>query len=224
MIKRLLRYLHKHHKAQYASILYEDVKRPKDFPNMEHCFVDSNGVNYYTWPDKGQIPMGRNADAESLAVQIMLCISKHGWGEFVTKMEKDLYRQVDGLPSPYYGGLAVLLKEMDQRAKLAMHPQLMWELVATLYIREDESPYHISDILLSQKVEQFKKDAGAGIHDFFAKGYIQKYLPYLNMPEKEWTQHWQTAEWKLKAMGKLLKISTKELEQIIKSGEVSTAH
>lgn len=222
MIKPILRFLHKRFKAQYASILYEDAKRPKDFDNMEHCFVDSIGVNYYTWPIKEQVPGLRFSKAESLHVQILAGISHIEWGQFITDMRKAINRQAEGAFIPDIARIAVLIEEMDKRATIGMYPDLMYELIATLYVREDENPLDIEDIMLAKKVAQFKKDSRSGVYDFFAKGHIQRYLTSLTMPEKEWMERWNQAELTLKSMSKFLSLSTKELDQVLKSGGVSS--
>lgn len=218
MIKPFLRFLFKHYKAQYASIIYEVKKTPKDFDNMEHCFTDSNGVNYYTWADKGQIAGLRSAQAESLVVQIMASISHEEWGRFVKDMQKSFNRQADDKLKPDLARIAVLIGEMDQRTELHIHPGLMYELISTLYVREDENPLCIDDAILDQKVKQFIKDSKSGIYDFFFNKYIQNYLKYINMSEEEWMKRWQEAELKLKAMEKFMNLSTTELEALAKNG------
>lgn len=218
MIKPLLRFLFKHFKAQYASILYEVKKTPKDFDNMEHCFTDSNGVQYFTWADKQQIPGLRFAQCESLVVQIMAAISHEEWGKLVKNMVEAFNRQSDGAFDPDIGRIAVLIGEIDQRVELRMHPALMYELISTLYVREDENPTFIDDTILEQKSKQFIKDSQSGIYDFFFNKYIQNYLKYINMPEEEWMQHWNLAQLKLKSMSKFLNLSTKELKALTESG------
>ena len=218
MIKPILRFLFKHFKAEYASILYEVKKTPKDFDNMEHCFTDSHGVQYFTWADKQQIPGLRFAQCESLVVQIMAAISHEEWGKFLTDMLEAINRQEDGKFIPNIGRIAALIDEMNKRNELILHPALMYELMATLYVREDENPLFIDDTILEQKSKQFIKDSQTGLYDFFFNRYIQAYLQYINMPEDEWTRHWNLAQLKLKSMEKFLNLSTIELKALTGNG------
>lgn len=202
----ILRFIYWIFKKQILKIYYSDQPKTHGFDRMEKCFVDSNGMQYFKYKEDFDTPLERVRQFERILNELKAGISDENLKTFLDEMEKCL----NGGKKTEIAKIGFLVTEMKNRRDLVLHPDLMFDLVATLYIREDEEPAEINKTIHSQKIEQFKKDSREGLYDFFYRAGLSKYIPYLTKLESDWDEYWKESKIKVGAMKEFLKASTTE--------------
>lgn len=181
---------------QILKIYFNKQSKSKGFSDMIKAFVDSNGVQYYTWSDDFEIPINRAKEIEKRLMRLKAGLSDENIALFCETMEVALNKGT----KPDLAMIGFLVKEMKARQDMLLHPDLMFDLIALKYVRSDEKPHEVSEKIMVEKVEQFKKDSGGGLYSFFYERGILNYLPYIQKLESDWDTLWKQSEAKLKAM------------------------
>lgn len=197
MIYRLIYWLFK---KQLLKIYYSEQSKKKGFQNMQPSFVDSNSKRYFVPINDFDIPILRTKAIETSILALSRGLSVDELKRFIEAMKK----AVGEGKKPDVAMIGHLIIEMEKREDMLLHPDLMFDLVAYRYIREDEDPAIIDKEIHAQKVEQFKKDSTEGLYDFFYAAGLAQYIPYLTKLESEWNAYWQESTVKIKAMNKHL--------------------
>jgi hypothetical protein len=203
MIYKLIYWLFK---KQLLKIYYSEQSKKKGFENMTPTFVDSNGKRYFVPVNDFDIPILRTKAIETAILAISRGLSQDELKKFIEAMKK----AVGEGKKPDVAMIGHLIIEMEKREDMLLHPDLMFDLVAYRYIREDEDPAVIDKEIHAQKVEQFKKDSIEGLYDFFYAAGVSQYIPYLTKSESEWNELWQDRTAKIKAMNKHLELCITE--------------
>lgn len=182
--------------------IYFNKQSPKiGFSDMVKAFVDGNGIQYYTWEDDFHIPINRFKEIQVNLLRIKMGLSNEEINLFCDTMDVALNKG----NKPDIARIGHLITEMRSRQEMLLHPNLLFELIALKYVREDEQPHEVSEKIQSEKVEQFKKDSGGGLYSFFYKRGISNYLPYITKLESDWDIYWEEATAKIKALEKMSK-------------------
>ena len=168
-------------KTDFLKFAFDEQGKPPSFDLLETIFVDSNGKQYYRYKDDFDIPVLRKGKLEQLIKELGYGISKDEMTLFLDAMEKALNKgQAD------VSKIGFLVTQMRERKDILIHPEILFEMVTTLYIREDENPALIDEEIHKEKFEQLKKDSQGGLYDFFYTAGLSTYIPYLTKLEDDW--------------------------------------
>lgn len=167
---------------------------------LEKAFIDSNGVNYYKFTNDFDIPLIRAKELQKKLLKLKSGLSDENLDKFLEAMVKAL----NGGRNPDLARIGHLVTEMKLRQEILIHPDLLMDIVALSYIREDENPSELNKEIHTQKIEQFHKDSKEGLYDFFYKSGLSKYAPYLSSMEEDWEEYLIESTAKIKAMNKNL--------------------
>lgn len=167
-------------------------------PNMEKIFVDSNGVQYYTFKDRFDVPLLRFQEMEKRVMQLSSNLTEKNVDLFCDAMEKALNK---GKNSDI-AMIGHLVHEIRERKEILLNEEIMFALVANWYIRDDENPAVVDEVILKEKIEQFKKDSKDGLYDFFYTAGLKTYIPYLEDLKDDFNEFITMSNIKLKALEK----------------------
>ena len=168
------RYLFNLFKTDFLKMVFDEQSKPVNFDLLEAKFVDSNGKKYFKYKDDFDIPILRKGKLEQLLQELRSGISGDELGMFLDAMDKSLNKgQAD------VAKIGFIITEMRDRKELLLHPDILFEMVTVLYIREDENPALIDEEIHVEKYNQFKKDSQGGLYDFFYGAGLKRYIPYL---------------------------------------------
>lgn len=190
--------LYKLFKRQFLKQYFLEQSSKKGFEKMVKRFVDSNGKIYYLPENDFDTPLERIKAIEICVRQISAGLSDNEFKKIREAMKKALGEG----KKPNIPMIGHLLIEMERREEMVLHPDIMFDLVANKYIREDEDPFIIDKKIHQEKIEQFKKDSVDGLYDFFYRASLAQYMPYLTKLESEWDEYWKESEVKVKALNK----------------------
>lgn len=186
-------------KTDFKKYLFDEQGKPPSFDLLETIFVDSNGKQYYRYKDDFDIPILRKGKLEQLIKELNYGISKDEMTLFLDAMEKALNKgQAD------VSKIGFLVTQMRERKEILIHPEILFEMVTTLYIREDENPTLIDEEIHADKFQQLKKDSQGGLYDFFYTAGLQKYIPYLTKLEDDWSLYLVKAQRELEVQNSFL--------------------
>jgi hypothetical protein len=183
----VLKLLYRWFPEQFHKLVFLSQAKPNDFDKLEFVFVDSNGKRYFRYMSDMEAPIPRLKAFEMKFKELTAGISRETMDLIITAMESAL-KETDGRGhmKPNIAMIGHLITEMRNRKENLIDPEIMMEMVAYLYIREDENPALIDEDIHSQKVKQFFKDSQTGLYDFFVAAGLSQYLPFLKQSGADW--------------------------------------
>lgn len=187
--------LYKIFKKQFLKYYFYEQSGKVGFEKMKCLFVDSDAKSYYAPENDFDMPLERVRGIERCVRKIIAGLSENEYKRIREAMKKALIEKRPNIPM-----IGHLLIEMDRREDMLLHPEIMFDLVAHKYIREDENPTVIDKTIHAQKIEQFKKDSVDGLQDFFYKAGLATYMPYLTKLDSEWEEYWRTSKAEVEAL------------------------
>ena len=135
--------------------------------NLEVAFYDSNRVVYYRYSDYKKMPIKRLEQITKMQ-EVIKEGMKRGKGTYLAEWIETGKLTIEKSKSPK-ADFAKLLYALEERSKL-FDENLLIELAALTYIREDENPNEFSEAMHQEKINQIKKDLkskAGGLYDFF---------------------------------------------------------
>jgi hypothetical protein len=202
-------------KDQIKKIQFTEQSKKIGFEKLAFVFRDSNGKDYYRYTNDLEIPILRKGELERVLLEVESGLSGNELERIINAID-DAINEKDkkGHMSPNIGKIGFLIQEIKNRKEMLIHPDLLFEAVAILYIREDEDPAVVDREILKEKIVQLKKDSVDGLYDFFYSSGLNTYMPFLEKSPEEWTEYYEEGKAKLEAMQKFLSTSEQELSTI----------
>ena len=182
-------------RKQILKIYFSEQSTSAGFENMKVQFVDSEGRRYFS-PEKDlDLPHVRTQEIQRRLMGVKFGLDDSYVEDFITAVKAAL----NNGKRPDVAVIGHLINELEARSKRWLHPDVMFDMVAFKYIREDEDPAIIDKNIHAQKVEQFRKDSMGGLYDFFYKARLTDVLPFLKSLESEFPEFFQESIVQLKA-------------------------
>lgn len=183
----ILRILYHWFPESFHKLVFMSQRKPDGFDKLEMAFVDSEGRKYFKYMNDMDAPLTRLKAFEMKIKELQAGLSRDNLTMIIDAMEAALKeKDPRGNMQPNIAMIGHLVTEMKNRKENLIDPEIMFEMVAYLYIREDETPTKIDDDIHSQKIAQFKKDSETGLHDFFVTAGLRQYLPFLGQSGVDW--------------------------------------
>lgn len=187
-------------KRQFLKYYFLEQSKKSGFEKMKKAFVGSNSKIYWIHENDFDIPVERIRAIEMCVRKIMAGLS----GDEQKNIREAMKKALGDGKKPNIAMIGHLIIEMERREEMLLHPDLMFDLVAYKYVREDEDPVIIDKDIHRQKIEQFRKDSRDGLYDFFYTAGLAAYIPYLTKLESEFSEYWRESEIKIKVMNEHL--------------------
>lgn len=185
---------------------FNDQSKKSGFENMQKVFIDSNGKQYYSVVNDFDMPNERTKAIEKGVMRLKAGLS----GEEDKKIKEAMRTALNNGKKPDIAMIGFCLTEMDKREELLLHPDVMMDIIANRYIREDEDPFIIDLEIHKEKVKQFWLDGKGGLYDFFYKAGLSRYIPYLEKLESDWDEYMLNSTIKIQALENVLVAYTTE--------------
>lgn len=187
-------------KKQFLKLAFNHQCKPKGFDGMAKHFIDSNGMEYYSYNDDLDMPIARGKELQKRIMLLQACISEPNLVKFLDAMELALN---SGKKSDL-AQIGFLIIEMRKRIGIWVDMDLLFDTVALAYIRSDENPAVWDKTIHEEKVAQFKKDSQGGLYDFFYMAGLTDYIPCAGKSTTEWMEYFEKSELKMMAIQKHL--------------------
>ena len=232
-MEMILKLLYKAFPKQFNKIIASEQMKPIGFDKMEKIFVDSNGFQYYKVSNSMDLPIERKGKLNQFLMWLNMglgtMIIEKKDGKEIQYLELDLI--LDAMEEALNQGLKTkgkaaligsLINEIRERKNLVIHTELLYNLLAVQWIREDENPSVYDEEKQIEKVKQFKYEVSqSNSYFFFATTKLHELLPFLKITEQEWDEYWQLSIIKQKALQEYLKnyLPKEESEKQSKTSE-----
>ena len=103
--------------------------------------------------------------------------------------------------------IGALIMERKKRRGIILHHELIYNIIAVQWIREDENPSVFNNEIQVQKVDQFQKESEAGnTHPFFQAPELRQLNSFLQMSSEEWVASLNDSKMKAEVLKEALKI------------------
>lgn len=147
-------------------------KKPKGFEGLELAFKDVDGVAYYTFTGDFDVFIKRKSYWDTKMIELDAGLTRKE-----SEMLIDTCLEAINSTKPNYALVAHLLTEMKNRHEWLVHHEIMYDLVAACYVREDEDPTKVDMEIHRQKVDYFLSQDDLSF--FFENQTLSELLPYL---------------------------------------------
>lgn len=191
-------------KSQILKLQYNEQSKKKGFEKLTQVFIDSKGKRYYRYPNDMDIPILRKGELERVLREVQYGLSRDELSDILDAMTKALSDQRGDKIVPNFAKVGFLVEEIKNRKEMLIHPDLLFEAVAMLYIREDEDPAIVDKEIVRQKMIQLKEDSKEGLYDFFYTSGLHAYIPFLQKSEEDWMELWEEGKVRMETMKRFL--------------------
>lgn len=143
---------------QLRKIVLDEQNKPMRLSQLEYAFIDSEGKKYYVFPDNTAMPMSRFQKLSGFYTLLANGVSKSWMDEWLEEMDKLL---TEGLTQGKNAAqLGAMIAEMKQRMEMVLSYDLIMEILAVQFIREDEDPEAFSEAIHREKTNTFLSEEG----------------------------------------------------------------
>jgi len=183
---------------------------PAQFKDLEVGFKDLDGHTYHRFPANIQFPLERHAKRADIASWMSAGLTSTELKSLVGVAITELENLVAGKK----GSLVRASAAMNQilvRDNMVIHHELMYQWIAVHYVREDENLFSVSDNIMDEKIESFKKMvAGGQLLDFFQLPELKNICNTIGLSSEEFLQSWSESMTQMRIMNQKLKYLTSE--------------
>lgn len=199
-------------RRSFLKLAFSDQDKPKGLSKYSFQFIDSEGRKYYAPNDMQDIHLERKAQLIKSVGELNACLT----GEELRITKEAIKKALNNGNSPDYAMIGFVVKEWELRQSTLIHTDIVLDITALFYIREDEDPSVFDLEIHNKKVEQFKKDYHTHLSVFFCNPDLNKLLGFSNISDDELMQVLTEGELKVKALQHLMKayISEEELQKM----------
>lgn len=191
------------HKKTFLSFYVKEVAKPILKTDLRYIFTDLAGKKYYEFSQDKPLPLERFGEQTRILQYFTKGFSPSEETAILDEMEKSLSVGLKDTKS--IARIAFLIGEMRERINIVIHTELLYELVACQWVREDEMPETFNSKIQSEKVSAFKEYvAQHGSYFFFQSAPLIKLNHLLNMSESEWTTLFHESLIRQKALKEVL--------------------
>lgn len=194
------------HKEEFLKIYAHEQSTPLTHKQLEKCFVDRKGKQYYRFPEGMGLPVERLGETKKFIQLQIRALTDQELGEMLDVIDKALMEGIAGKNNKAAAIIGSMTHQIRQRKEIIIHVELLYNLLACQWVREDEQPDVFNNEIQMEKVVQFKEETASGnSYFFFQQQELKKLNELWNFSEDEWNRHLTESRIKLKASHEVLK-------------------
>lgn len=163
-----------------------DHNKPLQLSQLMYAFTDSKGKKYYRFPENVALTFDRNQKLLGFLTMINARITSDNLKLLCDEALKIIQ---DGIGKDKNAAkVAALIYQIQERSTWLVPHQLVYDVLAVQYIREDESPDLFDNEIHLQKVDCFMNEISKNAF-FLQMPELLKLFNMSSMSEKEWTEY-----------------------------------
>lgn len=160
---------------------------------LEMTFTDMEGINYYRFPDFMAFPLERHARRAQITQWMASGLTNDELEKLIGIAETELENLVAGKKGSL-SKVGAVLNQIKMRKELVLHHELVYQYIAVHYIRDDENPYQVDDMVMDAKIESFKRMvAGGRLLDFFQLKELNRINETIGLSSDEFQELWNAS-------------------------------
>lgn len=150
------------------------TKKPDWATLCSLAYTDSDKRRYYVYNDEMDMSVLRKGEIEKYLMELQY---GSDYSDVVKGMKDSLITHKKGKIQPDMTMLGYFIEELAERKQLLLLPDIMFRIMATMLIREDENPYLVDAEILDEKTATFQNEIQhGGLATFFHSAGILKLL------------------------------------------------
>jgi len=155
---------------------FHHQSKPKDeiFSKMQFSFIDSNGLKYYTWSDKFDMPIQRAEQLQIVLQEISARVDRETLDDWIDATKK---MTMESDKDKALLNVIRMLDALSDRMDISFDEDLLLKLACVSYVDESQDPRYWDEEYEQKKFKRLEQDAKTGLYDFFVKGGLTTYLP-----------------------------------------------
>ena len=177
--------------------------KPVTHQNLEYAFTDTQGKKYYRFPQSVSMPVERYGHLTKFITLMSARLTPDNMDRL---LDKALSIIQEGIGKDKNAAkVAALIYELKDRDKWIVPAQLVYDILAVQYIREDELPDTFSNEIHKEKVSTFMNDISKSSF-FFHLPELKKLTNSTLMSQEEWEKYCEESMAQNEAISGILKI------------------
>jgi hypothetical protein len=158
--------------------------------NMSLAFTDSQGKKYFSFNQMEQMPLAMLEKLTELQEQMRCKVPGKDLDKWIECVEKAI-----NAPKPKMSDIGYWVGVLKDRRTNLFEPTILMEIMALLYVREDENPCVYNAALHKEKFEMLWKDSkeGGKLYDFFQQAGLSDYMPLGEVTPLNWQEYLKEA-------------------------------
>lgn len=201
---------HKHAFVQYY--IKEGAEKILHTKDLVYRFHDKQGKAYFGFPESLPLPLERWGKARDFLQWMSVGVSVEEFNNLITLAEKNWLSYIK--TGKNAAKVGYIFEELRTRSSMVLHTELLYNYVAVLLVREDESAIHFNAEVHNEKVAQLKREMENGNSNFFfALPELNKLNKLLNFSYDDWQTYWTESEVKQQLLKKVMQTILSESEQ-----------
>ncbi len=194
-------------KESFLKIYASEQSTPLTHSQLEKCFVDRNGKQYYRFPEAVALPVERLGKRSEILQWMSAGLSDSEQELLLNEIDKALMDGLSNKDKKSAARIGSIIHQMRERRKMVIHTELLYNFLACQWVREDEAPDVYNNEIQMQKVEQFKEEvAHSNSYFFFQQTELKMLNDYMNFTEDEWNKYWAESVIKQQALKAALEV------------------
>ena len=211
------------YKKDFLALYNRELPKKIDAKDLTHRYTDKNGIAYYGFGMDMSLPVDRLGRLLSYTEMLMKGMTVQE-DEAIDKAIGDaLESGIKNAKEKNAAKIGSLLMEREKRRKLVIHTELLYNILAVQWIRQDEPVAEFNNDIQMQKVEQFKIEIGEGSsYFFFQVPELRQVNSFLKLSMDEWDAFWSESILQQKVLQEALKTIYSSDTGLKKSEMIST--
>lgn len=173
-------------RSAMVQLAYREPRPKKGQPidRLEFCFYDKQGRAYYRFKNDDHIPIIRKLYLANAYTRLVTAISDQDISVSLLALNKALHEtDAKGRMQPNIARIGYICQELLSRRGFLIRMDLLRDLAANYFIREDEKVDDINDITLVEKGIALS-ELDEVVKQFFYEKGIYELFPFLSDAEK----------------------------------------
>lgn len=155
------------------------IKKPNWASLCSLAYTDKQKRRYYIYNDELDMSVLRKGELEKYLMELQY---GSDYSDVLQGMKDALIIHKKGKIQPDITKLGYLIEELSERKQHLLLPEIMFKIMATMLLREDENPAVIDQEILNEKLITFEKEIQqGGLASFFHSVGISKLLNLSNI-------------------------------------------
>jgi hypothetical protein len=150
---------------------------------FEFVFHDENGLGYYIVKEDHDIPIARKI---GLSMAYMKFINAVTDADFAISLDAMLVaieeKDAKGLRKPNIARIGYICTQLKHRKGIILNIELLTELAALYFFREDEAIDFVNDAIIQEKIQHFNANKHLLTEFFYAKS-LNRLFPFIDTPQ-----------------------------------------
>lgn len=188
MISKLI---YKLFKSTFLKEYAKDQLIPFTFKELKKEFVDLNGSQYYSFSSMA-MPLNRIVKAEDYKLWFNNGLTSETLMFFLDEIDKSLDKALTKEKdfAKNMAKISTVTNEMRTRATMVFQSEIIYNILAVQFVREDEDPTNFNNEIHIEKVKAFKELDENSEYAFFLKTpQLNQLLNSLSMSKEKWQDY-----------------------------------